>query len=213
MSFRVDNIPFYLKPFFYLYGYGFFLFNFGLSWIFHHICKIEFKNKEIEENLKNYILVYWHTDLIPYFIVFTKHKRQHIWMNHPHWTMKPVHLWLKKIGIKKIALGSSGSEGKEAVNKVIKYLKEGWCTSINPDGPAGPIYIAKKGCFYMSQQSGVPLLPIKIHTNDLLTLPSWDNKRIPMPFSKIVVEYMQPIQPDQNIESMQQELLDKLNAH
>lgn len=108
--------------------------------------------------------------------------------------MKPIHLLLFFIGNKKLALGSSGNSGKEALQIVVEHLKMGYNTAINPDGPAGPLKELKQGVLDMSAESGVEVVPFKIVTPISWTLKfTWDEKRIPMPFSKIIVEYGNPV--------------------
>jgi lysophospholipid acyltransferase (LPLAT)-like uncharacterized protein len=57
-------------------------------------------------------------------------------MQHPTWYMKPSHVMLRFIGVKKITLGSSGYSGKEAADQLVEYLKKGYSTVILPDGPS-----------------------------------------------------------------------------
>jgi lysophospholipid acyltransferase (LPLAT)-like uncharacterized protein len=59
-------------------------------------------------------------------------------MTHPAAHMKPVHTLLQLMGLNKLLLGSSGEEGKQAVNQLARLVKNGWSTTISPDGPAGP---------------------------------------------------------------------------
>ena len=90
-------------------------------------------------------------------------------------------------------LGSSGNSGKEALAEVITYVKNGSSTMINPDGPKGPIRVVKDGVLNMGIQTGVPVIPFKITSKYAFTMPTWDKKRFPIPFSKVIVEYGEPI--------------------
>ena len=116
-------------------------------------------------------------------------------MNFPAWHMKPIHILLKLIGTKKLALGSSGHSGKAALKEVIGYLKQGYNTVINPDGPSGPVKKLKHGVLEMSLATGVPVIPLKIITSKKIEFSkTWDKKRIPLPFSVLTVEYGEPVQ-------------------
>ncbi len=118
------------------------------------------------------------------------------------WVMKPIHNWLQLSRVKELALGSTGNSGKEALQKVIAFLKNGYSTLITPDGPAGPPHILKTGVLQMSIESGVPVVPLKIIPSCYFTIPTWDKKRIPLPFSLIRVIYEKPILVNnENIES------------
>lgn len=129
-----------------------------------------------------YVLALWHEDLILYFLLFPKMYRQ-VWMNHPAWFMKPVHVVLKLQGAWEIILGSSGNSGKKAMHKLIHRLNEGCNTVVAVDGPAGPPGIAKPGASIMSKESGLPLVWLHVKPSRFFRIAGWDRKRVPFPFS------------------------------
>jgi len=99
------------------------------------------------------------------------------------------------MGTKKLALGSSGNEGRLGLAEVVDNLKKGFNTLINPDGPAGPLKVLKPGVLDMSIESGIPVISLKITTTRAIKLSkTWDNKRIPLPFSKIIISFSNPVQ-------------------
>ena len=155
--------------------------------------RIEYKNKELLNDGENYIFSLWHENLIGLFVVYTTLNRDFVWLNHPAWYMKPVHINLRWMGTRKLALGSSGNSGKEAMAQVNQWLKEGYSTVINPDGPGGPVRVLKDGVLNMSIATAVPVVPFKVTSTMSFTLPTWDKKRVPVPFSRVTVEYGEPI--------------------
>lgn len=192
-KYRVDNIPWFYKPLFWIFGYGFGFLCYILLFVFHYTCRIEFRGTEHLENLPNYIMTLWHHHNTPYFCVFIRHKN-HVWMNHPAWFMKPMHVLIRLVGVKKLILGSTENNGKEASDAVVEYLKKGYTTFINPDGPKGPSGQLKKGVLHMSMQSGTPVLPVTFETPVCITLKkTWDSKHLPLPFSRIIVTYKKPV--------------------
>ena len=89
---------------------------------------------------------------------------------------------------------SSGNSGREALKVVIEHLKLGYNTLINPDGPSGPLKELKPGVLDMSAESGVQVVPFKINTPKPILLKfTWDGKRMPLPFSKVIVVYGKPV--------------------
>jgi len=108
--------------------------------------------------------------------------------------MKPSHVMLRFIGIKKIVLGSSGYSGKEAADELVGYLKKGYSTVVLPDGPSGPPFQMKKGALHISSQSNVPIAPMRFQSTNSIEIPYWDRRKWPLPFSKITVEIGEPIQ-------------------
>lgn len=193
-NYRVDTIPGYLKPFFWLYGYGLGVICYGLLMLFHLVCRIEFRGAEYLNAHPNHILAMWHDNNAPFFCASIRYRYRYVWMNHPAWYMKPVHVFLRLLGVRRLVLGSTDHKGRAASDIITGYLKEGWSTFINPDGPAGPPRALKKGALYMSRESGVPIIPVTVETPHCVTLKStWDAKRIPLPFTRIIVHYHEPI--------------------
>ncbi len=194
MRYRVDNIPLLFKPFFLLYGtlLGFLIFT--ASVVLHCLCRIRIEGAENLEGRENFIYCMWHDNIFPYFTSFIRHRRPHMWMNHPAWYMKPIHVAIWLTGVKGLVLGSTGNDGQEASVRLVRYLKEGYSTLMMPDGPAGPPKVLKKGVLHMALQSGVPIVPLRILTPRCLVLKNtWEGKRIPLPFSVIQVIYGEPI--------------------
>ena len=154
----------------------------------------------------------WHNNLVSYFIVYTKYKVPYVWLNHPAWFMKPIHILLKLIGTRKIALGSSGFSGKAALDEVVYFLKKGYNTLITPDGPAGPVKKLKNGVLDMSLASGIPIIPLKINTNkEFILKATCDKKRFPMLFSTIIVEFGNPvIVTNENYELSKKEIIEQM---
>jgi lysophospholipid acyltransferase (LPLAT)-like uncharacterized protein len=114
-------------------------------------------------------------------------------MNHPAWYMKPVHVMLYLTGVEHICLGSSGHSGKAALENVIRYLKQGYSTTIASDGPAGPPQQLKPGVLLMSRDAGVPVVPLRFSCSRTYRLGGWDRKFVPRLFSEITVTIGEPI--------------------
>ena len=190
MAYRVDNIPLILKPFFLLYAYTLAFVSYALLIFTNLTCQIKKKGNNYTGNA---VYAIWHENLLLYFTVYLRYKEPYIWMNHPLWYMKPVHLILKLAGVRKIFLGSTGHGGKRALENVVAYLKNGHNTLVACDGPAGPYKQLKYGVLEMSKQANVPVIAIKFTASKYFTLPGWDRKRIPYPFTTISVEYQEPV--------------------
>lgn len=135
----------------------------------------------------------WHEGLLPYFVAAMPYRKHYAWMNHPAWYMKGIHLFLRWMGVRQLALGSSGNGGKEALNQLIPLLQHGASTFINPDGPYGPPHVVKNGVLLLSQRSGLPVVAIRVTCSRALCLPTWDRKRFPLPGSRITLEYSAPM--------------------
>lgn len=97
------------------------------------------------------------------------------------------------MGLTEMAYGSSGNKGKAALERVNAQLRNGYSTMINPDGPAGPVKKLKQGVLIMAKESGVPIIPITMEASPQWLLNTWDKKKQPLPFSKVKIEYHEPI--------------------
>jgi len=193
---RVDTVPWYIKPFFLLYGYFFGLLMYLYIKLLALTCKIKFTGAPLPKDSAAVYCI-WHRDLVLYFAAFSSVRRQ-VWMNHPAWYMKPVHVLLYLTGVGHICLGSSGNNGKEALEKVIAYLKEGYSTTIAVDGPAGPPLVLKPGVLVMGYESKLPVVPLRFICALSSRAGGWDRKLIPGLFSTITVDVGQCVYPDIN---------------
>ncbi len=213
MAYRVDNIPFYLKPLFWLYGYvlGFALYV--LIIMLRLTCQIKFEGAESVRGHPTVIFCTWHENTPSAVVVLRRSRRLQIWMAHPAWYMEPVHVLLWLLGVKRLVLGSTGYEGREAATKLVKYLQEGYSAGIAPDGPYGPPKELKKGALHLSAQSKVPLVAVQFRLSKPFILRSWDKKRWPYPFSQITVKFSQPIfVTPANFEEKSRELAEALGS-
>lgn len=185
-KYHVNEVPIIIKPLFYLYGYSipFLLFLYLL--FVHLTSNIVITGKEHIEKNSNSIICFWHTFICLYFMVFLKNNG-HVWLQHPTWYMKPSHVMLRFVGVKKIILGSSGHSGRKAADELVQYLKNGYSTVILPDGPSGPAFEMKKGALHIALQSKVPLVPIRFKASPCFVSSNWDCRQWPVPFSEINV--------------------------
>jgi len=191
-KYTVHNIPIWLQPLFQLYGWigalGFAFLNF----LFRTLCRIEYAGKEHIEHTPNHIFCLWHENLPLFFMAHAYFHKPNIWLTFPLWFMKPVHVMKKNIGIRELAYGASGHDGKAALQQVLARLKEGWSTFVAPDGPKGPNKVAKDGVLIMSLKTGVPIIPMRFQLEKEWRLSTWDKKRYPVFFSKLTVIYGEP---------------------
>ncbi len=198
--YRVDNVPFIIRPIFYLYGYGLGALLLTILLAIRITIKLNITGRENLRGHSNHIFCLWHSDVplalqssVP-TIHLTLDRRPHVWMQHPSWYMKPIHVLLRMIGVDKLVLGSTGHSGREAAGKLVEHLRQGCSTVLNPDGPIGPAFILKKGILHMSLQSHVPIVAIQFKASRLLELDTWDRKKWAYPFSTIEMKIGDPIQ-------------------
>lgn len=190
---RVDDVPLWLKPAFHAYGYGVgALFQLSNSTI-RHTCRVTYGPRARAVGPR--IECIWHEHLPAYMALYLPGRdgARYAWMNHPVWHMRPIHVLLAWNGVEKLALGSSGHDGKRALERVIAWLGEGYSTSMAVDGPAGPVHVLKRGALDMALISGLPIVAIRFSYERAWRAPDWDHKHFPLPFSRVRVEESEPI--------------------
>lgn len=207
---RVDNIPFYWQPLFWLYGYVLGAWLYVYCKFVYYTRPVKFVGAALPEQPAVYCI--WHKDLVLYFSVFHKVEKQ-AWMNHPAWYMKPVHVLLHLTGVQHICLGSSGNSGKQALENVIGFLRQGYSTTVACDGPAGPPLVMKPGVLLMSRDAGIPVVPLRFESAKSYRLGGWDKKVMPLLFSPITVYVGEPVQvTEQNFNEAQKQIAEFLLA-
>jgi lysophospholipid acyltransferase (LPLAT)-like uncharacterized protein len=91
--------------------------------------------------------------------------------------------------------GSSARGGADAMRQSVRSIKAGRSLGITPDGPKGPVNVAKPGAAQIAIVSKAPLVTIKAETERAWRLKSWDRFMIPKPFAKINITLSEPIYP------------------
>ncbi len=133
----------------------------------------------------------WHESLLPYFVAGLPYAKPYVWMNHPAWYMKGIHLYLRLMGVRALVMGSSGHGGRRALEGVVTLLQQqpGSSTFLNPDGPYGPAHRVKDGVLDLAQRTGAPVVALRLRCHHAWRGPTWDRKFVPLPFSRLDVVY------------------------
>lgn len=89
--------------------------------------------------------------------------------------------------------GSSARQGIRALLEGVRCLKAGKVMAITPDGPKGPTKKVQPGTVHLAQRSGCPVLPVGVACRPCKRLHSWDSHLVPLPFSKAVIAFGDPL--------------------
>jgi lysophospholipid acyltransferase (LPLAT)-like uncharacterized protein len=89
--------------------------------------------------------------------------------------------------------GSSTRGGVGAIVEMARLMRAGGPTAFTPDGPKGPVYVAKMGPVLLAKKSGHPVLPIMVTPDRFWKANSWDGYQIPKPFTPATVKMAPPI--------------------
>ncbi len=96
--------------------------------------------------------------------------------------------------------GSSRKGAIKALKSAIEKLEAGENVGITPDGPKGPLHSISDGVITLALKCKVPVIAIGWRATRFWQLRSWDEARIPKPFSTITYTINESIYIDENID-------------
>lgn len=88
--------------------------------------------------------------------------------------------------------GSTSKGGIPALKQLINLLKKGKSVAITPDGPLGPPEKIQSGVILLAKYANVPIIPWHYESYDQWRLKSWDQHKIPKPFTTIIESFGEP---------------------
>ncbi|MGM0452995.1 MAG: lysophospholipid acyltransferase family protein [Thermodesulfobacteriota bacterium] len=93
--------------------------------------------------------------------------------------------------------GSSSKGGGEALSEMVKFLqndREKRLCGTAVDGPKGPARQLKKGMLVLAKDTGSWFVPMACSGTRVFTFSrAWDRTIVPKPFSKIVIDFEEPV--------------------
>jgi lysophospholipid acyltransferase (LPLAT)-like uncharacterized protein len=90
--------------------------------------------------------------------------------------------------------GSSTRGGIGALKGLIRLMKTGYRASMAVDGPKGPLHKVKPGVFELSRLAHAKIVPMGAAcSNPFVFQKSWNKAVLPLPFSRVVVWFSEPI--------------------
>jgi lysophospholipid acyltransferase (LPLAT)-like uncharacterized protein len=134
----------------------------------------------------NYIWAVWHNCLFSFPLLygrFLSHRRGAALTS----ASKDGELAAAVVALMGIApiRGSTSRRGAQALIELASWLDEGYDIALTPDGPRGPRYQLSPGLILLAKKTGTPIMPVAVRYHNCWKLRSWDEFRIPKPFSRI----------------------------
>ena len=114
--------------------------------------------------------------------------------------------------------GSSTHTGARALRDYYETIvKQEISPALTPDGPKGPLHEFKPGAVMLAQLTGKPILPVSVAASHVFRFPTWDRFELPLPFSRVVIAYGEPVKMPRGIDAeslarLQQEMAGRLQA-
>jgi len=154
-----------------------------------------FVNKAIPEKLaaegKNHIYAFWHGRQ---FLLLYNHKKAGIILPSSESRDGEIQARiLKRFGYG-VVRGSSKRKGDRALLGLVDGMRKGKTIALAVDGPRGPLYEVKQGVTYLAGKLNKPIIPVSTGAKRFWILEKiWDKYLLPVPFTKGVVIYGDPI--------------------
>ncbi len=95
--------------------------------------------------------------------------------------------------------GSTTRGGIPALKQLMRLLNIGKTVAITPDGPLGPPEKIQSGVVLLAKYANVPIIPWHYESKDQWTLNSWDNHKIPKPFTTVIESFGEPFYVPKNL--------------
>jgi lysophospholipid acyltransferase (LPLAT)-like uncharacterized protein len=99
---------------------------------------------------------------------------------------------LQQFGVH-VTRGSSSRGGAQGLMEIVRKVHSGYHAAFTPDGPRGPRYTVQPGIVAVAKTTGAAILPVTYSARWKKVFRSWDAFLVPLPFSRVVVVYGEPI--------------------
>jgi lysophospholipid acyltransferase (LPLAT)-like uncharacterized protein len=179
--------------------------------------RVTFVNREVPERLtaegRNFVYAFWHGRQ---FLLFHHHRKKGIIIPASESRDGEIQARiLSRFGFD-VVRGSSKRKGDRALLGLVDGLRKGKQVALAVDGPRGPIHEVKQGVIYLAGKLDKLIIPVSTSAKRFWILKRiWDKYLLPMPFTKGVIVYGDPVAvsgiSEDELESKQRELKEALN--
>jgi len=150
--------------------------------------------QEIPSGLKagggQYVMAFWHGTLL--LMVYAYVGQRLTFLVSWHRDGELVTRVMQRFGMDPTR-GSTSRGGIRALHSLVKKVRQGYDIAFTPDGPKGPPRIAQLGVVQTARLAGLPVVPVGMAARRKRTLRSWDSFLVPMPFTRVVFAYGEPV--------------------
>lgn len=136
------------------------------------------------------MFVFWHGQLLP-LVHYHRHEGIVVLVSE-HDDGEYITRVLERNGFGAVR-GSSTRGGTKGLRGLVRAAREGRDLGVTPDGPRGPRGVFKPGALLAAQVAGLPVVPLSVRASSGWRFRSWDGFLVPRPFSRITLEYHEPV--------------------
>jgi lysophospholipid acyltransferase (LPLAT)-like uncharacterized protein len=149
--------------------------------------------KGLWEQGENGIGAFWHGRLLMTPLVYRGRGLKILISRHRDGEL--ISRTVRHFGLETIR-GSSTRGGIAGIKGLVRALQKGYDVAIAPDGPRGPRCKVQPGVIQLAKLSGRPIFPFTFSATPRKVLHTWDRFIIPLPFSRGVFVWGEPIWVD-----------------
>jgi lysophospholipid acyltransferase (LPLAT)-like uncharacterized protein len=167
------------------------------AWIIKAICatlRVQVLRGEIEQTVRarrrNVIYAFWHGHLL-YLMYRYRGTGVYILVSQSRDGEVLSHI-LQRFGLPTIR-GSSFRGGRRSLLELMRLTRAGASAAIAPDGPRGPRHQAQSGIIALARLTEIPIMPVAIGARWKIEFQSWDRFLLPLPGSRVIVAYGEPV--------------------
>jgi lysophospholipid acyltransferase (LPLAT)-like uncharacterized protein len=163
--------------------------------IWSKTIRLEYVNKTIPDRFvaegKNGIYAFWHGRQ---FLLFHCHRNWGAVIPASESRDGEIQAGiLQRFGFD-VVRGSSKRKGDRALLGLVDGLRKGKDIALAVDGPRGPLYDVKQGVTYLAGKLNKPIIPMITSAKRYWIIKKiWDKYMLPVPFTRGVVLYGEPI--------------------
>ncbi len=170
-------------------------------WFVHRTTRWETRNGDIPQAFWDkgapFVLALWHGRLLMATFAWD-HRQSFCMLISRHRDGELISRTVSRFGIGTVRGSSKAGQGAAALREMIKLVRSGTSVGITPDGPRGPRMRASEGVVAAARLTGVPIIPLGVSVARRKLLNSWDRFLLPMPLSRGVFVWGDPIVIDRN---------------
>ena len=171
-------------------------------WLIHRYIRLVYRTsrwtvegaeipRRLRDQGKPFILAFWHGRLLMIPMAWQRLAPMHMLISG-HRDGRIIADAVRYFDIDSIA-GSSNQGGTTALRAMVRYVRNGDCVGITPDGPNGPAMRASGGIVAAARLARAPILPITYATSRRRILATWDRFHLPFPWSRGIYLWGEPI--------------------
>ncbi len=167
------------------------------AWLIKAICatlRVQVLRGEIEQTVRarrrNVIYAFWHGHLL-YLMYRYRGSGVYILVSQSQdgeWLSRV----LRRFGLPTIR-GSSSRGGWRSLRELVQLTRNGASAAVAPDGPRGPRHRAQAGIIALARLTEIPVIPVAVGARWKVEFHSWDGFLLPLPGSRVVVAYGEPV--------------------